>query len=67
MKPLANLDIAEFCNQMHLMLSSGISGIEALHLLLEDVQDDSEKELLELYDEYEPIFDNIVSTLKFEK
>ncbi len=47
MKPLANLDIAEFCNQMHLMLSSGISGIEALHLLLEDVQDDAEKELLE--------------------
>jgi len=29
--------------------------------------DYSEKELLELYDEYEPIFDNIVSTLKFEK
>ncbi len=47
MKPLTNLEIAEFCNHMHLMLSSGISGIEALTLLLEDAQNESEKELLE--------------------
>ena len=47
MKPLTNLEIAEFCNQMHLMLSSGISAIEALTLLLEDAQNESEKELLE--------------------
>ena len=46
MKPLMNLEIAEFCNQMHLMLASGISGIEALNLLLEDAQNDAEKELL---------------------
>ena len=33
----------------------------------ETTHDYSEKELLEIYDEYEPIFDNIISTLKFEK
>ena len=43
MKPLMNLEIAEFCNQMHLMLCSGISGLEALSLLLEDAQTPEEK------------------------
>ena len=46
MKPLMNLEIAEFCNQMHLMLASGISALEALNLLLEDAQNEAEKELL---------------------
>ena len=46
MKPLMNLEIAEFCNQMHLMLASGISALEALNLLLEDAQNDAEKEML---------------------
>lgn len=47
MKLLMNLEIAEFCNQMHLMLCSGISGLEALSLLLEDAQTPEEKNLLE--------------------
>ena len=46
MKPLMNLEIAEFCNQMHLMLASGISALEALNLLLEDAQNDAEREML---------------------
>ena len=47
MKSLKNLEIAEFFNQMNMMLSSGISGLEALNLLLEDAINDEEKLLLE--------------------
>ncbi len=46
-KPLSNLETAEFCNQMSLMLRSGISVMEALHLLLEDAQSDAERQLLQ--------------------
>ena len=45
-KPLSNLEIAEFCNQMHMLLSSGISPMEALTLLSEDCQSEAEHLLL---------------------
>lgn len=45
-KPLSNLEIAEFCNQMHILLSSGISSTESLVLLAEDSQSDAENKLL---------------------
>ena len=48
MKQLMNLELAEFCNQMHMMLASGISSMEALTLLLEDAENEDEKELLQL-------------------
>lgn len=46
-KPLSNLELAEFFNQLSLMLHSGISSLEALHLLLEDSSSDSERSLLQ--------------------
>lgn len=45
-KPLNASELAEFSNQMALMLRSGISSLEALELLLEDAANPSEKELL---------------------
>ena len=48
MKTLMNLELAEFCNQMHLMLASGISSFESLTLLLDDTENQAEKELLQL-------------------
>lgn len=45
-KLLSNLELAEFCNQMSMILHSGISALEGLNLLLEDSQTDSEKSLL---------------------
>lgn len=46
-KPLSNLEIAEFCNQMSMLLRSGISSLEGLNLLFEDVQSKEERALLE--------------------
>ena len=46
-KKLSNLELAEFCSQMHLILHSGISALEGLNILLEDARNDAEKELLE--------------------
>lgn len=48
MKELSNLELAEFFNQMSLMLHSGISALEALHLLSEDANSDYERTLLQL-------------------
>lgn len=45
-KKLSNLELAEFCGQMHLILHAGISALEGLNILLEDAQNDAEKELL---------------------
>ena len=45
-KPLTSAEIAEFSNQMALMLHSGISSLEALEILLEDAKNTDEKELL---------------------
>lgn len=47
-KTLAYSELAEFCNQMYLMLHSGISPLEALSLLLEEAQNTAERELLSL-------------------
>ncbi len=45
-KPLSNLELAEFCSQMSMMLRSGISPLEALNLLREDAQSPEEHALL---------------------
>ena len=44
---LSNLELAEFFNQISMVLHSGISATEGLHLLLEDAQNEAERELLE--------------------
>jgi type IV pilus assembly protein PilC len=44
--PLSNLETAAFCNQMAMILKSGISTLEGISVLLEDAQNDSERELL---------------------
>lgn len=46
-KELSNLELAEFCNQMGIVLHSGISSLEGLMLLAEDSQSEDEKLLLE--------------------
>lgn len=46
MKILSNLELAEFCNQMSMVLHSGISALEGLHLLLEDAQNEAERTLV---------------------
>lgn len=45
-KPLSHPELAEFCNQMSIMLHSGIPALEGIHLLLEDSQSKAELELL---------------------
>ena len=45
-KILSNLELAEFCNQLGMILHSGISALEGLNLLLEDVQTEDERILL---------------------
>ena len=45
-KLLSNLELAEFCNQMSMILHSGISSLEGLNLLFEDAQTEAEKTLL---------------------
>ena len=46
-KPLSNLELAEFFNQLSMVLRSGISALEGLTLLLEDSKNEHEKKLLE--------------------
>ena len=45
-KKLSNLELADFCGQMHMILHAGISALEGLNILLEDARNDAEKELL---------------------
>ena len=45
-KQLSNLELADFCGQMHMILHAGISALEGLNILLEDARNDAEKELL---------------------
>lgn len=47
-KPLSNMEIASFCNQMGMLLRSGISPLEGLNLLLEDAKTDAEKNILQV-------------------
>jgi type IV pilus assembly protein PilC len=52
MKPLSNLETAAFCNQMAMILKSGISALEGITILLEDSENSEEKALLtHIYDE----------------
>lgn len=46
-KKLSNLELSEFFNQIGMILHSGISAMEGLHLLLEDAQTDDERVLLQ--------------------
>ena len=45
-KPLSNTETAAFCSQMAMILKSGISSVEGISILLEDVDDPDEKKLL---------------------
>ena len=49
--PLSNLETAAFCNQMAMILKSGISSLEGLGILEEDSQNESERTLLALMKE----------------
>ena len=46
-KPLTNMELAEFCNQMSMVLRSGISPLEGLNLLLDEAQSEGERVLLQ--------------------
>ena len=46
-KMLSNMELSEFCGQMHLILHAGISVFEGLNILLEDARNEAEKELLQ--------------------
>ncbi len=50
-KPLSNAEIAAFCSQMSMILTSGISTLEGVSILLEDTSDEKEKELLKIMNE----------------
>lgn len=45
-KPLSNTELYSFCNQMALILKSGISSIEGISIMLEESEDTSEKTIL---------------------
>lgn len=46
-KPFNNLETAAFCDQMAMILHSGISTYEGLTVMLEDVSDQAEKDILQ--------------------
>lgn len=50
-KQLSNTELASFCNQMALILKSGISSIEGISIMLEESENTSEKAILQtIYD-----------------
>lgn len=50
-KQLSNTELSSFCNQMALILKSGISSIEGVSIMLEESQSNSEKIILQtIYD-----------------
>ena len=50
-KQLSNTELSSFCNQMALILKSGISSIEGISIMLEESQSNSEKVILQkIYD-----------------
>lgn len=50
-KPLSNTELSSFCNQMALILQSGMSTIEGVSLMLEEAASPAEKALLQtIYD-----------------
>lgn len=44
--PFSNMEAASFCSQMAIILKSGISSIEGITIMLEDVSQENEKQLL---------------------
>lgn len=49
--PLSNTETAAFCSQIAMVLHSGISAMEGLSLMQEDITDPEEKQLLKQMDE----------------
>ncbi len=47
MKPLTNAELASFCAQLSMILRSGISALEGLHIMREDLPDGDGKKLLD--------------------
>ncbi|MEG0721614.1 MAG: type II secretion system F family protein, partial [Lachnospiraceae bacterium] len=60
-KPLSNLEIAAFCNQMALILKSGISSMEGISIMIEDAPSAEESKLLHM------IEDTLSQTGRFSK
>lgn len=53
-KPLTNMEISAFCDQMAMILKSGISTIEGISIISEDMSDSSGKTLLnKIYEDLE--------------
>ena len=53
-KPLTNMEISTFCDQMAMILKSGISTIEGISIMSEDMADSSGKALLnKIYEDLE--------------
>lgn len=46
-KPLSNMELASFCGQMALILTSGISSVEGLEIMLTDSASSDEKKILQ--------------------
>ena len=44
---LTNLELSSFCKQMSMILKAGISPIEGISMMIEDSQNENEKQLLE--------------------
>lgn len=58
-KPLSNTELYSFCNQMALILKSGISSIEGISIMLEESEDASERAILQT------IYDSLIQSGNF--
>ena len=58
-KTLSNTELYSFCNQMALILKSGISSIEGISIMLEESEDASEKTILQT------IYDSLIESGNF--
>lgn len=45
-KPLTNVELSSFCDQIAMILQSGISSIEGISIMTEDASSDAEKQIL---------------------
>lgn len=50
-KPLSNEETASFCNQMAMILKSGISSVEGISIMIEDAQSEDEKAILKIIED----------------
>ena len=46
MKMMSNRELFQFCEQFHIILHSGISAVDGLHIMAEDMDNDGARELL---------------------